>query len=235
VDGVNRDAMGYVDFEKLQGLEGVALVNVVANLEEIQKRKEDKKLKTKITHNDGGEWSYMAPPKQDSEGKDYNCGSDLNKCSLNLHGYTERKDVRDTFSSGSAVGVLLGVGNVGEHLSPYSEGNTFISSDAGVTWREVHKGPYTWEFGDQGGIIVVVKDGSPTDQVLWSEDEGKTWSEFKFSDRKLVVEDIATVPSDTSRKFMIVAKDPDSENRRLAIQLDFSGLHTRKCISDPQM
>ena len=234
VDGVNRDAMGYVDFEKLQGLEGVALVNVVANLEEVQKGKEDKKLKTKITHNDGGEWSYMAPPKQDSEGKDYNCGSDLNKCSLNLHGYTERKDVRDTFSSGSAVGVLLGVGNVGEYLSSYNEGNTFISSDAGVTWREVHKGPYTWEFGDQGGIIVVVKDGSPTDQVLWSEDEGKTWSEFKFSDRKLDVEDIATVPSDTSRKFMIVAKDPDSENRRLAIQLDFSGLHDRKCSNCPR-
>ena len=37
VDGVNRDAMGYVDFEKLLGLEGVALVNVVANLEEIKR------------------------------------------------------------------------------------------------------------------------------------------------------------------------------------------------------
>jgi hypothetical protein len=148
---------------------------------------------------------------------------------LNLHGYTERKDVRDTYSSGSAVGVLLGVGNVGDSLSSYSDGNTFISDDAGVTWREVHKGPYTWEFGDQGGIIVAIKDNSPTDIVLYSEDQGRTWKEYKFSGRNVVVKDIATVPSDTSRKFLIVAHAEGSD-KTLVIQIDFSSLHDRKCI-----
>jgi hypothetical protein len=123
------------------------------------------------------------------------------------------------------------VGNVGDHLPPYKEGNTFISSDAGLTWREVHKGPYAWEFGDQGGIIVVVKDDGPTDLVLYSEDEGRTWKDYKFSDKRLIVEDIATVPSDTSRKFLIVAKDEDEPSKRKAIQLDFSGLHDRKCTT----
>lgn len=230
-DAVNRDVYGYVDFEKVQGLEGVALINVVINSDDVSKGKDRKKLRTKITHNDGGQWFYLTPPEKDSEGRSYDCKGGVEKCSLNLHGYTERKDVRDTFSSGSAVGVLLGVGNVGDSLSPYSEGNTFISDDAGVTWREVHKGPYTWEFGDQGGIIVAVKDDSPTDVVLYSEDQGRTWEEYKFSDRKLMVDDIATVPSDTSRKFMMIAY-ADGDNERLAIQLDFTGLHDRKCISN---
>jgi Sortilin, neurotensin receptor 3,/Sortilin, neurotensin receptor 3, C-terminal len=230
VDTVNRDRMGYVDFEKVQGLEGVALVNIVANSEDVLNNNADKKLKSKVTRNDGGRWYYLTPPTEDSEGKKYDCNGDLEKCSLNLHGYTERKDVRDTYSSGSAVGVLLGVGNVGEFLSPYSEGNTFISDDAGATWREVHKGAYTWEFGDQGGIIVAVKDDAPTDQLLYSEDQGRTWKDYRFTDQAVTVEDIATVPSDTSRKFMIIANDGDSRSQRLAIQVDFTGLHDQKCI-----
>lgn len=226
-DDVNRDFYGYVDFEKVQGLEGVALINVVINSEDVSKGKDRKKLRTKITHNDGGQWFYLTPPEQDSEGNPYNCKGEIEKCSLNLHAYTERKDVRDTYSSGSAVGVLLGVGNVGDSLSPYSEGNTFISDDAGVTWREVHKGPYTWEYGDQGGIIVAVKDDTPTNVILYSEDQGRTWEEYEFSDRKLRVDDVATVPSDTSRKFLMIAH---SDDELFVIQLDFSGLHDRKCI-----
>jgi hypothetical protein len=222
--------VGYVDFEKVQGLEGVALVNVVVNADDVSKGSDRKKLRTKITHNDGGQWLYLTPPEKDSEDKSYNCKGGVEKCSLNLHGYTERKDVRDTYSSGSAVGVLLGVGNVGDSLSAYSEGNTFISADAGVTWREVHKGPYTWEFGDQGGIIVVVKDDTPTDTVQYSVDAGKTWEDYKFSDERLTVEDVATVPSDTSRKFMVIAHESGSD-RRVAIQIDFSALHDRKCTS----
>ena len=229
VDTVNRDPNGYVDFEKVQGLEGVALVNTVANVDDVLKRNAEKRLKTKITHNDGGLWVYLTPPEVDSDGKSYNCKGGLDKCSLNLHGYTERKDVRDTYSSGSAVGVLLGVGNVGEYLSPYYEGDTFISADAGVTWREVHKGPYAWEFGDQGGIIVVVKDDAPTDQVLYSIDNGRNWEPYKFADHEVRVNDIATVPSDTSRKFLLIASDDGEQS--LAIQIDFTGLHDRKCTT----
>lgn len=228
VDSVNGDADGYVDFEKLQGLEGVALVNVVINADDVLKENNRKRLKTKITHNDGGSWSYLTPPKKDSEQNSYNCKVGTEECTLNLHGFTERKDVRDTYSSGSAVGILLGVGNVGEYLSPYNEGNTFISADAGVTWREVHKGPYTWEFGDQGGIIVAVKDDASTQELLYSEDQGSTWQSYKFYDTPLIIEDIATVPSDTSRRFLLIARKGDSDDR-LVIRLDFSALHDRKC------
>lgn len=49
---VNRDDRGYVDFEKMIGLDGIALINIVSNpIEAILSGQ--KKLQSRITHNDG--------------------------------------------------------------------------------------------------------------------------------------------------------------------------------------
>lgn len=49
---VNRNQAGYVDFEKMIGLDGIAVMNVVSNpTEAVLSRK--KALQTRITHNDG--------------------------------------------------------------------------------------------------------------------------------------------------------------------------------------
>ena len=52
LDHVNRNTQGYVDFEKMIGIDGVAVVNIVANPEEAA-RSRKKKLQTRISHNDG--------------------------------------------------------------------------------------------------------------------------------------------------------------------------------------
>lgn len=52
IENVNRNMAGFVDFEKFQGLDGIALVNVVANPAEAALTGR-KALQTKITHNDG--------------------------------------------------------------------------------------------------------------------------------------------------------------------------------------
>lgn len=52
IDYVNRDNRGYADFEKIIGLDGIALVNIVANPLEASVTGK-KKLQTRITHNDG--------------------------------------------------------------------------------------------------------------------------------------------------------------------------------------
>jgi len=52
IDNVNRDEYGYVDFEKFVGLDGIALVNVVANPAEASLTGR-KALQSRITHNDG--------------------------------------------------------------------------------------------------------------------------------------------------------------------------------------
>lgn len=69
---VNRNEYGFVDFEKMQGLEGVAIVNVVKNVDESNKGGK-KKLKSMMTHNDGGFWNYLPAPDKDVDGKKYDC------------------------------------------------------------------------------------------------------------------------------------------------------------------
>lgn len=234
IGAVNRNDAGYVDFEKMQGLEGVAVVNVVANVKETDKGA-DKKLKTMITHNDGAQWTLVPPPSKDAEGKNFGCsvkdGKPTDKCSLHLHGYTERKDPRDTFSSGSAIGLMMALGNVGEYLAPRDESDTFMTTDGGITWKAVKKGRYMWEYGDQGSVIVIVEDSKPTKVVYYSVDEGDTWQEFQFSDVEMQVIDISTVPSDTSRNFLLWGKE--LESKKLAtVNLDFSGLRDRLCNLD---
>jgi hypothetical protein len=147
-----------------------------------------------------------------------------------VHGYTERFDPRATFSSPSVVGLIMAVGNVGEKLAPYVESDTFLSRDAGFTWEEVHKDAHLWEFGDSGSILVMANDEEPTDHVLFTTDEGLNWREYKFTNEKVRVRSIVTVPSDTSRRFILLgsyARSPGS----VAVHLDFSALTNLQCSS----
>lgn len=225
---VNRNENGYVDFEKMQGLEGVAIVNVVKNIDETNKGGK-KKLKSMITHNDGGAWNFLQAPETGADGKKYDCNvKDLEKCSLNLHGYTERKDPRDTFSSGSAVGLLVGVGNVGEYMSSKSEANTYLTRDGGIVWKEIRKGSYMWEYGDQGSIIVIVDENDPTDTIYYTLDEGETWVEYSFGE-KMHVTDITTTPSDTSRRFLLWGNPVGGGAKAMTVHIDFTGLTDKQC------
>ncbi|KAF1959139.1 vacuolar protein sorting/targeting protein 10 [Byssothecium circinans] len=231
---VNRNTVGYVDFEKIQGIEGVALANVVMNVDDIEKGGAKKNKQTRITHNDGADWEPLQAPKVDSENKPYKCEvSNKDKCALHLHGYTERPDARETFSSPTAVGVVMGVGNVGESLTTLGEADTFITTDAGVTWTEVKKGAYAWEFGDQGSVIVIVRRGQDVDHLYYSLDSGKKWELYRFSENKIRVESITTVPSDTSLNFIIWGKD---SSELVAVNVDFSGLEEfeKKCDLDEE-
>lgn len=223
---VNRNSIGFVDYDRIESIEGVIISNIVTNPES----KADKKIKTQISHNDGAEWSYITPPKLDSESKKYKCtNSRLEKCSLHLHGYTERRDFRDTPSSPTAVGVIIAVGNVGEYLGDRIDASTFLSRDGGITWKEIRKGNYMWEYGDQGTIIILVESYKPTKHIIFSIDDGKTWEYHTFSKKKLKVLDIATVPSDTSRKFLLFAYDGE---KTLTFSIDFSRVHNRQCQLD---
>ncbi|KAF6760894.1 vacuolar protein sorting/targeting protein 10 [Ephemerocybe angulata] len=230
IENVNRDDRGFVDFEKVIGLDGIALINVVANTEEAV-ISGSKKLQSRITHNDAGTWKPLTPPTTDSMGKKYECQG--TKCALHIHGYTERRDPRATYSSPAIVGVLMAVGNVGESLLPYKDSDTFLSRDAGFTWEEVRKDAHLWEFGDSGSIIVMVNDEEPVDFLLFTTDEGKTWREYKFSDVKVRVVSIVNVPSDTSRRFLLLAQ-PAKGSGTVAFHVDFSALVTRQCTLDLQ-
>jgi hypothetical protein len=74
IENANRDGRGFVDFEKLIGLDGIAIVNIVSN-PEAAPITGTKELQTRITHNDGGSWKPLIPPKYDSHGQPYECRS----------------------------------------------------------------------------------------------------------------------------------------------------------------
>lgn len=225
VEYVNRNSAGYVDFEKMIGLDGIAVINVVANPAEADISGK-KKIQTRITHNDGGTWKPMTPPAKDSLGQGYDCSS--TSCSLQIHGYTERRDPKATYSSPSAVGLMLAVGNVGEELAPYTDSDIFLTRDGGFTWEEVHKDAHMWEFGDSGSVIVLVNDEEPVDHVLFSTDEGLTWNEYAFGET-LRVKSIQTVPQDTSRRFILLGNRPGEAGKSVLVHLDFSAITQQKC------
>ncbi|KAK2796079.1 vacuolar protein sorting/targeting protein PEP1 [Onygenales sp. PD_12] len=232
LSAVNRNPRGYVDFEKMQGLEGVAMANVVGNVDDVENGAA-KRTRSMITHNDGAEWALVAPPAKDSEGRSYGCstkgGKPTNECALHLHSYTERLDARDTFSSPSAVGLMIGTGNVGDFLGLKSEADTFITRDGGISWEEVKKGRYAWEYGDRGSILVLVPELTATKTFLYSLDEGRSWTEHQFSEVDVEIRDISTVPSDTSRNFLLWGAEVGSGKKPglVVFNIDFSGLKER--------
>lgn len=122
----------------------------------------------------------------------------------------------------------MAVGNVGETLKPYRECDTFLSRDAGFTWEEIHKDAHMWEFGDSGSILVIANDEEPTDRVLFSTDEGLNWREYRFSDEKIRINAIVTVPEDTSRRFILFGNRLRTTGA-VAIQIDFSSLTKKQC------
>ncbi|WFD30491.1 vacuolar protein sorting/targeting protein PEP1 [Malassezia sp. CBS 17886] len=226
---VNRDAHGYVDFEKMLGLDGVALANIVGNVADASVSRR-KRLQTRITHNDGGRWKPLTPPTRDSRGNAYAC-ADVG-CNLHLHGLLERPDVRLMTSSPSATGFMLGVGNVGRELAPYGEGDTFLTRDGGFSWEEVHKDAHQWDFGDHGSVIVLADSVRPTASVLYTLDQGLSWHAFPLGDT-MRVWTIDTVPEDTQRTFILFGETTSVPPRHVALHLDFSQLLSRQCVFDP--
>ncbi|KAJ7034780.1 hypothetical protein C8F04DRAFT_1038299 [Mycena alexandri] len=226
LENVNRDDRGFVDFEKMIGLDGIALVNVVVNPQEAVVTGH-KVLQSRITHNDGAAWKPLVPPEEDSLGNKYKCQT--TSCALHVHGYTARTDPRATYSSSSIVGVIMAVGNVGESLLPYEQSDTFLSRDAGLTWEEVHKDAHLWKFGDSGSILIMANDEEPTNRVLFSTDEGLNWSEYQFADEKMRVHTITTVYPDTSRRFNLHGYVPHSSGSTV-VHLDLTYLTAIQCV-----
>lgn len=217
----NRNEMGYVDYERLYGVEGVGLANVVSNAEDVEGRGAEKRLKTFITFNDGSSWQPIKAP---------DCGS--SDCTLHLHSVTTPHNFGRIFSS-PAPGLAMGVGSVGDVLLPYEECDTYLSTDAGVTWKKIHEDAHKYEFGDSGSVIVAINDEDGVSKVIYSLDLGKSWKEYDLGLR-LRARALTTVADSTSQKFLLIGqvsrKDQKGDiGRFVVVHLDFSATRTRKC------
>lgn len=247
----HRSLEGHCDFEKIAGVEGIYLANFVddANLDDEeeaesmgqeerpygsghrgekyrrsmnQPRRERLRTKTVITFDKGGEWSYLTPPTVDSFGKPIVCEGE---CHLHLHGATSAHG--PFYSTAAAVGLIMGTGTIGSSLQQHLDSvHTFLSRDAGLTWREVAKGSHIFEFGNHGAIICMARDTEYTDRVLYSVDEGATWITKKIADQPLLVSRIVIAPEANSRQFILFGHRDDVG---VIVHLDFAQLHRREC------
>ncbi|KAJ3015217.1 vacuolar protein sorting/targeting protein PEP1 [Thoreauomyces humboldtii] len=235
LQNTNMNSNGQVDFEKMQGVGGVILANKVGNAEDIGSR--PKQLQTVISFDDGSTWGSIAPPAKDSVGKSYACTDNPTACKLHLYSRpasmgTVHIASADMHSNAHAAGVMIAVGNVGQSLADYTDSDVFITRDAGHSWTEAFKDAHRWAIGDAGGLIVIVNDEGPTDVARYSWDFGRSWASFKFVDQPIRVTMVATQPSSTSRKFVIVGKHTHSGNSQhvaVIAHLDFSNLLTDVC------
>lgn len=115
-------------------------------------------------------------PTNDVDGKPIKCYLE-DDCSLNLHIYSSNGIFPPPYSQDSAVGVMMGVGNVGRKLQSHNidKVSTYLSRDGGLTWAEVMRGSHIYEIGDHGGLIVMAPNLESTTEVVYSFNEGKTW------------------------------------------------------------
>jgi len=76
----------------------------------------EKHVRTMITHNKGGSWEPIKAPAQTSKGKSIKCFAE-DGCSLHFEIYSSQGEHSPVYSSESAVGIIIGTGNLGEYLS----------------------------------------------------------------------------------------------------------------------
>ncbi|KAF9551404.1 Oligoxyloglucan reducing end-specific cellobiohydrolase [Agrocybe pediades] len=233
----NRNRAGYVDYERIYGVEGIGLANIVANAQDVEGRGAKKKVKTRITFDDGSTWSPVIPPKEDVDNKKFSCDTeDEERCSLHLHSVTSPHNFGRIFSS-PAPGFVMGVGNVGESLLQYDECDTFLSTDAGLSWKMVRKGAHKYEFGDLGSILVVIDDEQATNEIHYSLDLGKSWQTYDMGVR-MRVEGLITLPDSTSQKFLVLGlvarrdQEQAKVGRVVVAMIDFSDTRGEKCRED---
>ena len=127
---------------------------------------------------------------------------------MNIHS-SSNKLFNSFYSSKNAIGIVLANGNVGPSLLHNKESvNTYISRDAGFSWKEVKKGAYVFEIGDHGSIIVIGKDRDyeKTKEIEYSLDEGQVWHKLEVSSESFYIENIITEPNNTSTTFIVIGK-----------------------------
>ena len=186
-------------------------------------------MKTYISLNRGGNWKLLNAPEQTAKGKRINCKV-TKGCSLHLHSYSS-PTFPVPYAHSNAVGLIMGVGNLGTQLKfDMEEVNTYLSRDGGLSWVEIMNGPHLLEFGDHGGIIVMAPLYKPTKSILYSWNEGISWIEYQISNNLLNIDAIEIEPSSKAMHFVISArKAKTSKEKGLIYTVDFSDLHQPAC------
>uniref|UniRef100_A0A3B3Q3S9 Sortilin-related receptor n=1 Tax=Paramormyrops kingsleyae TaxID=1676925 RepID=A0A3B3Q3S9_9TELE len=208
----------FADLHRVEGLRGVYIATLING-----SLSEDN-MRSVITFDKGGTWELLQPPSTDSLGGTLAC--QLSKgCSLHLaQRWSQLLNVQlrrmPILSKESAPGFIMATGSVGRSLA--NKPNVYMSSSAGVRWREALAGPHFYTWGDHGGILMAIAQGGPTTELKFSTNEGETWTPFQFSSREVYVYQLLTEPGEKSTVFTIFGSYADQGHSWLILQVNAS-------------
>jgi len=184
-----------------------------------------KKVRTVVSFDRGGAWTYLRAPEKDSLGQPIHCPPD--SCWLHMHDITEFNRFVPFYSYTNAFGIIMGTGNVGPYLTydPLNT-NTYLSRDGGLTWMEAHKGDFIYEFGNHGGLLIMADWVRETTTAYFSADQGYSWRNMQFSVAPINVSNILTELSAMSRQFILFGT---RNGKGVVYHLDFNTMGLPIC------
>jgi hypothetical protein len=115
-----------------------------------------------------------------------------------------------------------------------------VSRDGGINWKVAKRGDWIYEIGDHGALIVIARRNDPTNDILFSLDEGLTFNRFKISEVPIIVENIIIEPKSASQHFLVFGshmKKSGVETKAFFSFVDFSSMNLNQCqgIEEPGM
>ncbi|XP_039337917.1 VPS10 domain-containing receptor SorCS3 isoform X5 [Mauremys reevesii] len=207
-----------IDLYEVAGIKGIFLAN----------KKIEDQIKTFITYNKGRDWRLLQAPDTDLRGGPLHC--QLPFCSLHLH----LQISENPYTSGSissketAPGLVVATGNVGSELS-YTDISTFISSDAGNSWRQIFEEEYNVWYLDWGGALVAMKRTSMPIRHLWvSFDEGRSWNKYAFTSTPLFVDGSLVEPG-IETQLMTIFGHFSLRSEWQLVKVDYKSIFSRRC------
>ncbi|XP_059812923.1 sortilin-related receptor [Hypanus sabinus] len=206
----------FADIHRVEGLRGVYIAT------QMNGSYTEENMRSVITFDKGGTWELLEAPAFNSDGDRIDCKIERG-CSLHLvQQYSlllnfQRRGV-PILSKESAPGLIIATGSTGKNLA--NKPNVYVSSSAGARWREALKGPHFYSWADHGGILLAIVEGSRTNQVKYSTNEGETWKTFNFTKADIVVYGLLTEPGEKSTIFTIFGSFADQSHSWLIIQIN---------------
>lgn len=213
ISHVNLNMRGMVELDRISGLEGVFVINIVENGVAVANKNDEKVVVTKVTFDNGRTSTNIAAG--DSK--------------LHLHSITELGSYSHPRSI-PAVGLVMGNGNAGNSLGKLANADLYISDNAGQDWQKALDGPHMFAFGNFGYLLVAVEHSSiaNVNRFSFSLDRGDTWKAVSLPDDLTIRPDLLTLTHDTAGlRFLLVGKSDD--NAYHVVSIDFTSLGVRPC------